>query len=652
MGIVDTLPQFTFNQTWGGVEWISEQDYGNDETIINKQIDAIIKPNDDLCAALDSMFSAYYSGDLINIASSIDGIEDHNDYLPWVYHKKLYSAFIENKCTEEHYRKTLKTILRSNWILSWHWRAVLPTLKNWDAKSFENSVTIIQVSHFRKWEMLLCYKVSKEKLDTIESLKEIPLCDKNLLRAPLFGISHRLKGWDTYRLFYNQQVLDYIKNKVILHSNNPQKNDISTVLGRHDCYYIVNDIEKLSNGYKWTLKCSIETEPEICKIDKTVLGDKNFTKPLDLIEVPTFEGNDGINQLLSSDNYCEAIYELMEILNDPTAKSVLLIAPPGSGKEELAKFTFHCRERKKVGAYIATTLAGLNATEVSRLLFSCSKNLIEDNNIDDYKPRSSDGLIIRALDGALFIDEIDKADKSVRNLLLRVLESGEITDPITSNIIKIKNRQPLYIFSGSMSRKDMFQESPPDFWTRISHIIEVSHPLAIDDLVKSNKVVKDYLWMFWTLHVKAFMKDRGLVIDDKNPYTEHLIKYNIQLFGFLLDSRTVNFVCEILADEISGRGKPLVSIRTLRSIIARSLFKFLEVIQFAKFDYEPIEIFKWKNKTKFKGLSYEEWFEELLRIISIDLFEKQKKQKQICPIQLGVLESFKSAIRLGTILAK
>jgi len=651
MSIIDTLPQFIFNHTWGGVEWISEQDYGNANDIINEQIKNIYKPDDDICVALDNMHSAYYSNDLTNIGAIIDKNEDHNDHLPWIYHKKLYSEYTNKDITEDEYKTKLGIILKSNWILSWHWRAVLPTLKNWDENTFKEFHIIIQISHFRKWEMLLCYKVKKEKLMGIESLKEIPLNDKDLLRAPLFGISHRLKGWDTYRLFYSPLVRKYINKKVKLNREYPQKNDLQTILGRHDCYYIVDGIESLDNGYKWKLKCSIETEPEICKIDKNILGKKHYTKPLDLIEIPTFKGNDGINQLLSSDNYCEAIYELMEILNDPTAKSVLLISPPGSGKEELAKFTFHCRERKKEGEYIATTLAGLNATEVSRLLFTCSEELT-NGDIGTHIPNSSDGLIVRALDGALFIDEIDKADKSIRNLLLRVLESGEITDPKTSKIIKIKARRPLYIFSGSMSRKDMLQESPPDFWTRISHIIEVSHPLAIDDLNKSKKVVKDYLWMFWTIHVKEFMKDRGLEVDENNQYTGHLIKYNIQLYGFLLDTRTVSFVCEILSEEISGRGKPLVSIRTLRSIIARSLFKFLEVIQFSKFDYEPIEVYKWKNRKDFNKLSYEEWFEKLLDIISIDLFEKQKIPEKLCPFQLGVLESFKSAIRLGTILAQ
>lgn len=642
-----------FVQSWGGVEWISKQKY--EDSDLENQIKNIYIPDKNVINALASMFNAYYPNDLLRINSGGNNDLEFNEKLPWEYHKELYA---KEKTDSEKYKRLLTEILTNEWILSWHWRAVLPTLKNWDSTD-RTKTTIIQISHFRKWEMLLCYSVDSKKLKNYESLKEIPLNEKVLLRAPLFGISHRLKGWDTYRLFYSDSIKKYIENKINYYSKSPKKNDFANILGRHDCYYIIDDVKPLENGYEWSLKCTIETEPEV--LQNKLLKTKKLINPLDFIEIPTF-GNehDGIPQLLSSDNYCEAIYELMEILNDPTAKSVLLIAPPGSGKEKLAEFAFHCRENKKRGRYIATTFAGLTANEVSKLLFSVTSiddfngktDLEKKDKLKTYESKEKDGLLLRALDGALFIDEIDKADKSVRNLLLRVLESGEITDPETSRIINIKKRMPLYIFSGSMSRKNMFQEPPPDFWTRISHIIEVSHPLAIDDIDKSKKVVKDYLWMFWTLHVKEFMNNQGLIADSENSLTKPLVNYNLQLLNFLLDERIINFVCEILSDEISGRGKPLVSIRTLRSIVARSLFKLLEVIQFSKFDNEPIEVYKWTNRDTFKSLTFDEWFEKILNIISIDLYEKRKDKKEICPIELGVLESFKSAIRLGTKLAQ
>jgi hypothetical protein len=649
MSLLTKMQTIKFTQSWGGVEWISKQKYERSE--LEKQISSIYTPNDNVYDALSSMFNAYYPNELLIKSSHGGNNLEYNDEFPWEHHKHLHSMY--HPSNENKYKEELRKILTNDWILSWHWRAVLPTLEKWDS-SDKTKTVIIQISHFRKWEMLLCYYVSTSKLNELKSLKEIPLSDKILLRAPLFGISHRLKGWDTYRLFYINYVKAYIDKKIKHCKKKPHKIDLPTILGRHDCYYIIDNVMpgKIKNSFDWSLKCSIETEPEISKIDKKILKNKTYKKPLDFIEIPSFgDKHNGIPQLLASDNYCEAIYELMEILNDPTAKSVLLVAPPGSGKEKLAEFVFHCRESEKRGEFIATTLAGLNATEVSKLLFSCSKSSIK-SKIENLKPRPNDGLILRALDGALFIDEIDKTDKSVRDLLLRVLESGEITDPETSIIINIGKRRPLYIFSGSMSRKNMFQEAPPDFWTRISHIIEVSHPLAIDDIDKSKKVVKDYLWMFWSQHVIDFMKKRRLIVDNKNMLTKPLINFNLALFKFLLDERTIDFACEILSEEISGRGKPLVSIRTLRAIVDRSLFSFLEVIQFSKFDDEPIEVYKLSKKESLEGKGFDDWFKILLKIISKDLSGKQNNSFIINSIELNVLESFKTAIRLGTKLAQ
>ncbi|KAA3621546.1 MAG: ATP-binding protein [Bacteroidetes bacterium] len=629
------LPVIKFEQSWGGVEWISRQKYDNGD--IDEQLNSILVPNEDIISALSSMFKEYYPNDLLNKIDT-KGDDSCHDTLPWIHHKFLYESYSGDT---EKYKQALTKVLTNDWILSWHWRAVLPTLKQHNID--KNKVTIIQICHFRKWEMLLCFSIDRRVLNSIKSLKEIPLKNKNLLRSPLFGISHRLKGWDTYRLFYNKKTQKYINNSIKAFNRNPLKLDYSTILGRHDCYYIIEDVKQVLNGFEWTLRCELETEPE--KLPDDILNNFPIKRPLDFVEIPAFDGHDGIPQLLSSDNYCEAIYEVTEVLNDHTAKSVLLIAPPGSGKEKLAEFAFHCRESNKRGEFIATTFAGLDATEVSKLLFTIDK-ISEDFNIERYSPKPQDGLILRALDGALFIDEIDKADRSVRDLLLRVLESGEITEPNTSRIINIKKRKPLYIFSGSMGRKSMLQEPPSDFWTRISHIVEVSHPLAIEDLDKSKKVVKDYLWMFWSNHVKDFMKTKLIQLKG-NHITKPLLEYNEHLYGFLINEKTVNFVCDILAEELSGRGKPLISIRTLRSIVARSLFRFIDTLQFAKFDNEPIEIYKIKHKNDFKEKSFSDWFNELLKIVSIDFLEKQIEEKNINSIELNVLESFKYAIRMG-----
>jgi hypothetical protein len=673
---IDKLPTIVFEQSWGGVEWAAKQSFAGDD--LAQQLNNIRKPEKVIYDSLAKMHDAFYPNEAHeSVGDAITHLESraadcsdlrYDRFLPWILHQALFdhAARHDGNVRGKAYDEIIKTILEREWLLSWHWRAVLSSLREYKPDDPDNKL-IIQISHVRKWEMLLCYLVNNGDLFEHE-ISEIPLDKKDLRRAPLFGLSHRLKGWDTYRLFYQPTIKGYIETETIEAEDLPNKKLAEAyILGRHDCYYIVDKLEIDGTTYKWNLKTFMKAEPEKALIDRDILGDKEFYyRPTDLVDIPSFTvGHEGIPQLLSSDNYCEAILEMTEVLNDPTAKSVLLIAPPGSGKESLAKSAFYCRDQAKPpGEFVATSLAGLSAVEAAKLLFSVlDKSLHYDPSkdpLDGYVPSNNpkNGLILKALGGALFIDEIDKTDESIRDMLLRVLESGEITVPGSSQILKIpKDKIPLYIFAGSMNRTSMFQESPPDFWTRISHVIEVAHPLGINDLEQARKVVKDYLWMFWCIHVKEFMKKKGVQKPtEASDWVKPLNGYYISLYKFLIDRRTVDFATEILADEVSGRGKPLVSIRTLRSLVARSVFKFVDVLLYSKFDVDPIEVFK-DNKRR-EGFDYKtarEWFDLLLGIIANEnrrKFSPTKTQKTIDPIEFSVVESFRSAIRLGASLAQ
>lgn len=677
---INELPTITFEQTWLGPEWAARQSFNGSE--LNEQLANIRTPKTDICESLAKMHDCFYPNErhksiedakkYLQTAWTSDCSDLRYDrYLPWVLHQALAEAKDnKNNVSSKPYDGIIEYILKREWLLSWHWRAVLHRLSAYDQLANDEKL-IIQISHVRKWEMLLCYSVKSKDLRR-RRIADIPLKNKTLLRAPLFALSHRLKGWDTYRLFYHSDIEGYISaetKEVRKRQTNKQMAE-AYILGRHDCYYIVDTFQSDGTTYKWNLRISMDPQPEKTLIDKTILGDRSYYYgPTDLIDIPSFgDGQHGIPQLLSSDNYCEAIVELTEVLNDPTARSVLLIAPPGSGKEKLAQAAFHCREQPaSPGKFVSTTLAGLDSVEAAKLLFHMERDSLVGVDYDGkngplakYKPKEhrKDGLIFQALGGALFIDEIDKTDKGIRNLLLRVLESGEITVPGSSQILKIPpDKTPLYIFAGSMNRKSMFQESPPDFWTRITHVIEVAHPLGIDDLEKAKKVVKDYLWMFWCLHVKEFMREKGVRKRRRlDVRMKPLNDFYISLFKFLIDRTTVDFATEILAEEVSGRGKPLVSIRTLRSVVARSVFKLVDVLLYSKFDEDPIEIFKVKMRSTMTGKRPSNWFNLLLGIIADENKRKfgdptEKKQK-IDPVEFAVVESLRSAIRLGASLAQ
>jgi hypothetical protein len=95
---------------------------------------------------------------------------------------------------------------------------------------------------------------------------------------------------------------------------------------------------------------------------------------------------------------------------------------------------------------VRTTLAGLDEKTAAFQLFNLSlenvnKRLKWDGDILEpvcpFPCRLEDGAVFKALGGTLIIDELDKADDKIRSMLLRFLESDEITVAGTSLVLKI-----------------------------------------------------------------------------------------------------------------------------------------------------------------------------------------------------------------------
>src|ERR1700694_434517 len=229
------LPTITFEQSWQGVEWAAKQTFRKGE--VERQFKYIKKPDEKICASLDEMHNAFYPNEAHKTLETATADLSEWDlspatlqidsYLPWILHRASYALIESKRLSATKYRAIITQILKREWLLSWHWRAVLPSLRDWNERATATKL-IIQISHVRKWEMLLCYTVLAKDLDTHATLSEIPLRNKDLIRAPLFGISHRLKGWDTYRLFYQPDIKKYVERE---YEKSPSKS-LGYVLGR------------------------------------------------------------------------------------------------------------------------------------------------------------------------------------------------------------------------------------------------------------------------------------------------------------------------------------------------------------------------------------------------------------------------------------
>lgn len=613
----------------------------------------------------------------------------HQAKASWIGHQnaKPYYIQIRNSLNlewvdpDELYKKSLKSIL-SKWYLSWHWRAVLPYIRFWRVDP--KMSLFIRLCQIRQWELLLCFWTGKEKKISdmyFDFHDEKTVKEFSLVRAPIFGVSHRLGRWDVYRLLYKKSVKEEIESSVGGNDNISQsyRTKIAYLLGRHDCYYKINQVEQVGNALKIISEVEFNLNPEKCKIDDMENGcdGKPIFNPRDYILIPTYHKQKPEMILFSSDNYCKAVSQLSEVLNDTTAKSVLVIAPPGSGKDHLAKMAYTCRNliwNRYKGNFVPVTLAGMKVEDVQQLLFdfpetdrkSCIKDgellssgyKVSPEGVVTFNSDTQPGLVFQALGGALFIDEIDKTSDDVRAMLLRFLESKEIMLPDSSIIIKIPDDLiPLYIFAGSAPRREMFKKKPIDFWTRVSHVVEMSHPLDIGDLKSSCFITKEYIKLFWINHVKDFLNRSGHIgIDDEQQlpelgkayYESIILPFFKELHRFLISKSILDFVSETLSDELIGHGQPLPSIREVKSIVGRSIFWLIETLLHSKEYTSGLE--RLKSCRLEKQIDIAGWFGELCDLI--ESIQKEKNEgKEIKLYELHFVDLLRQTLRKSTVFS-
>ncbi|MEW8232494.1 MAG: sigma 54-interacting transcriptional regulator [Candidatus Thiodiazotropha endolucinida] len=163
----------------------------------------------------------------------------------------------------------------------------------------------------------------------------------------------------------------------------------------------------------------------------------------------------------------ENLDSLQNALTCSGSKTTLIRGQPGSGKEVYAHALHYGSGKPKDAKFKMRAVAGMEHDTLRQTLFG----------------RSIDGVIIPGLiseaeGGSLFLDEFDKVHEDADGFyseLLRVLEADEYVPLYGRQAEKVTKVD--WILAGAFTSMRTVEALPPDFWSRLTHEINLKNPL-------------------------------------------------------------------------------------------------------------------------------------------------------------------------------
>lgn len=442
---------------------------------------------------------------------------------PWVKYRKLAK---------------LAAVITKGWTLDWYWKFLLLRAARTPAVAFDQIT--IRVSQVRQWVVL-----------TVRT-KDVN-GEECLAMAPIIGRSDRLTTQDQYWIYIYFR--DTISELWKLAEGAPDELARAYVLGRHDVVYGLR-----APTFR---KDDILVELELRALERGKYSPKGL--PRDLVTLRSLEKRgkpEDFDLLLSSDAYCEALEALCDVWHNPLVRIVHINAPPGSGKEELAK-SLHKFKEGASGLYSVVALSPHSDDLNETLLFgSPAKTGVS----------AQKGLVLKCKNGVLVLDELDKVSGATRTMLLRLLEKGEYFVPGTTTLITLGEDAPLFVFLTSLPLANVLELGPRDLWTRVDSAIEVKHPLEVTDPTERLRVMAEYFAYFWR---KGVSKYHAAVRPGKTAGLAS--QYAQEMFALMESGELVGNLSTAFANLVTCRFRTL-SVRNIRAIAARAIYGFAEAL--------------------------------------------------------------------------
>ncbi|MGH8604073.1 MAG: hypothetical protein ACREXR_15255, partial [Gammaproteobacteria bacterium] len=377
--------------------------------------------------------------------------------------------------------------------------------------------------------------------------KEVSSRNRELLSEPFFhritspdNIGHAprevLRGLADTLLFLACHLRD-IRAKKVKKSEKWKKGD--DLFAWFQLTLTVQNVAPTTNG------CVLEILPEVLWKDSLI---DYRTRSISIVSTQQREKP----ILMASPNFREAVGRLAEVWHDSAAKSAVLSAGSGSGKEELKEVLAYGLRLKHPPVPLSAPALAAEENPLHSIYVEIKKRGLTSVSAD---AKTDEKLLGRTL---IFFDEIHQVGvERLRAQLLRVMECEELPRG-DGNLLNCDG--VFYLFAGSKLAKDMRTSCPPpDFWTRLEHTVEMRHPLELTERADRKEVLRQYFCLFWEM--AASKRKAGAA------------SIPARISRTLSSPDCVEELAKEFADSLASPLIPIISVRILRSIVGRLFSK-------------------------------------------------------------------------------